>query len=127
MMARTTTDLPAYVNSEIYQGFPWAGVSVRYVDLNGDPEEVTIAADVATDTTPRGGVWLATCDISEPDADDYVFVTLDADTTAALPARTVLIDVKALRDGQIEPSLVMRVTAAVRGGLPPEPEPEPEP
>ena len=124
-MPTATTELPAFVNSDIYQGTPWPGVSVRFVDLNGDPEEITVTADVATDTEARGGVWLATCDISAADDDGNVYVTLDAAATAALPARTVLIDVLTLRDGETEASLVMRVSATARGGLPAEPDPEP--
>lgn len=117
----TINTLPAQVPTTIYQGTPWPGIQVRFVDTEGEVQDLdTVTGTVATTTAAEGGVWLADCDVAAPDADGYVAVTLTGVKTATLPRRSVLIDVMAKRETDTEASVVMRIRGSVEGALPEE-------
>ena len=119
----TINTIPAKVPTTIYQGTPWPGVQVRFVDTAGDVQPLDeVSGRVATAESADGGVWLADCDVAAADADGYVAVTLTGVATALLPRRQVFIDIWAKRVTDAESSVVMRIRADVEGALPTEPE-----
>ncbi len=92
----TEIPLPARLSGislDIYQGTAWRGINIQYQDSEGNARDLDLIAYVMTDTLDANGVMVGQCETPEF-ADKWRAVYLGPYTTARLPARQLVIEVK---------------------------------
>lgn len=108
-LPQSTLRAPLQLRSSITPGTTWTGTRIRQTESDGTHPDLVVTAPIRTGPISRGGFLVGTCDIGDKDDDGYYPITLTATATAAVPVRTLFIDIISYpADGDTSDSVILQ-------------------